>query len=252
VTFQHESNQVYSTTDLKGYPGNSGGPLCVQLVTNSQARYYPAAVYLGATGRTAVRAIDSAVANLINCAEILAISDATASDPIPLAPGQNVPTNIYGFVTIHLVPREVTNFGGGFRFKESTNGTVYTAQTNLFAVLGGGQYNLGPSYTVRFLPIQGFLAPPDQIVAVKSGQRKDIYGYYQAWGGLHRLGIEGNAIWVTGSSGSTYRVEYTPRFELSNNWAPLRTQRLSSSQVLLTNVFPAPPSNRFLRAVLVP
>jgi hypothetical protein len=227
----------------------------VQLVTNNQARYYPAAVYLGGSFRTVVRAIDSAVANLINRAEILASSGAysTGGNPIPLEPGQTVPTNSYGFVTIHLLPREPANFGASFRFKESINGTVYTGETNLFALLGGGDCDLGPSYTVQFLPVQGFLAPAEQVIAVKSGQTKNVYGNYQQWGRLRHAGIESNAIWVTGSSGSLYRVDYTPGLGVSNIWTPLKTQRLNSSEALLTNLFPvSSSSNGFLRAVLLP
>jgi hypothetical protein len=227
----------------------------VQWVTNSQARYYPAAIYLGGSGRTAVRAIDSTVANLINRAEILASSEAnsTAGDPIPSEPGQTVPTNIYGFVTIHLLPQEPTNFGASFKFKESTNGTVYTGKTNLFALLGGGDCDLGPSYTVQFLPVHGFLAPPEQVISVKSGQTKNVYGNYQEWGRLRSAGIESNAIWVTGSSGSLYRLDYTPSLGVTNIWTPLKTQRLSSSEALLTNLLPlSSSSNGFLRAVLLP
>ena len=68
-SFEPIGNQVYRTTGLKSYAGNSGGPLCV-LYPNG--RYYPAAIYLGGSGQSVVRAIDPDVVDLINRAEITA------------------------------------------------------------------------------------------------------------------------------------------------------------------------------------
>ena len=50
-------------------PGMSGGPLCVQYTNDT---YYPAAVYLGGSAQTVVRAIDGAVADLVNRADVSA------------------------------------------------------------------------------------------------------------------------------------------------------------------------------------
>jgi len=68
--FDTVTNQVYRSYDLKSYPGNSGGPLCV-LATNSagQPFFLPAAVFLGGSGQTIVRAIDRDVVDLINQSE---------------------------------------------------------------------------------------------------------------------------------------------------------------------------------------
>ena len=71
-SFQFEvvSNQIYRSFDLKSYPGNSGGPLCVYAATTTgQPFFIPAAVYLGGAGQTVVRAIDRDVADIINQAE---------------------------------------------------------------------------------------------------------------------------------------------------------------------------------------
>ena len=63
--------EVYEAPWLLSYPGNSGGPLYVQL----NGTYYPAAVYvgtsfIGSTPRASlVWAIDSAVVNLITNAQ---------------------------------------------------------------------------------------------------------------------------------------------------------------------------------------
>src|SRR5207247_2590874 len=58
--------KVFGTPDLRSYGGNSGGPLYVQY---DDGRYYPAAIYLGRSDQTLVRAIDSDVVDLINRAE---------------------------------------------------------------------------------------------------------------------------------------------------------------------------------------
>ena len=65
-----QQQQVYEAPWFLSYPGNSGGPLYVQL----NGYYYPAAVYLGTRFSGAqpvsslVRAIDSNVVNLITLA----------------------------------------------------------------------------------------------------------------------------------------------------------------------------------------
>ncbi len=58
---------TYSTTAMRSGNGNSGGPLCVQFEGGA---YYPAAIFLGGTGQTVVRAIDSGVLELFKNAEI--------------------------------------------------------------------------------------------------------------------------------------------------------------------------------------
>ncbi|MEK7674727.1 MAG: Calx-beta domain-containing protein, partial [Verrucomicrobiota bacterium] len=55
--FQLLSGRVYVTIDVIGYPGNSGGGLCVK---HDNGLFYPAAIYLGGSGGQSVfRAIDS-------------------------------------------------------------------------------------------------------------------------------------------------------------------------------------------------
>ena len=63
VTFTRVFGRTYTTPNIRSSGGNSGGPLCVQF---EGGNYYPAAVYLGGTGQTVVRAIDSDVLDLFN------------------------------------------------------------------------------------------------------------------------------------------------------------------------------------------
>jgi len=68
--FEPVTNRIYRSYDLKSYPGNSGGPVCVYATNSSgQPFFIPAAIVLGGSGQTVVRAIDRDVVDLINKAE---------------------------------------------------------------------------------------------------------------------------------------------------------------------------------------
>ncbi len=62
VLFSKAFGRTYITQDIRATGGASGGPLCV---LSGNGAYYPAAIYLGGTGQTVVRAIDSEVVALI-------------------------------------------------------------------------------------------------------------------------------------------------------------------------------------------
>jgi MBG domain (YGX type)/Calx-beta domain/PKD domain len=78
------TNRVFSTTNILGYPGMSGGPLCVQYTNGT---YYPAGIYLGGSGDARVREIDGEVAALINAADITSYTgtnnDSSGAAPFP-------------------------------------------------------------------------------------------------------------------------------------------------------------------------
>src|ERR1041384_7303639 len=59
--------RVYTTSDITSAGGNSGGPICVLYDNGS---YYPAAIYLGGSAQTSVRAIDDKVVDLFGRAEV--------------------------------------------------------------------------------------------------------------------------------------------------------------------------------------
>src|SRR5262249_671145 len=66
ITFSHANGRVYLPTDVPSRGGNSGGPLSIRY---DDGNYYPAAVYLGGTTQTRVRAIDSDVITIFDSAE---------------------------------------------------------------------------------------------------------------------------------------------------------------------------------------
>ena len=67
VTLVRGFGHTYATSDIHSSGGGSGGPLCVHYQGGS---FYPAAIYLGGSGQTVVRAIDSQVIELFNRAEV--------------------------------------------------------------------------------------------------------------------------------------------------------------------------------------
>ena len=255
LTWNQESNQVFYTTEIAGYPGMSGGPLCVQVVTNNRSAFYPAAVFLGGNGRTTVRVIDGEVAELINTAEGLGDSGQNNTGPILLGVGGMADPNFEGLVSVSLLPPEVTNYGAAYRFTWN-NGTRYSDwYDEQFARFK--DYN-ATSYRVEFNRLTNpfFITPNEVSVTFDKRQPTNIFANYQAYGKVQAM-AGSNAVHLLGSSGSLYRLEYTTRLpgttsELSSVWMPLHTQRLNSSSELVTNVFPAGTTNRFLRAVLQP
>ncbi len=64
--FTRANGRVFTTLGAQGFEGMSGAPLLVQ---HANGQYYPAAVYLGGSSETLVRALDSDVLGLINRAQ---------------------------------------------------------------------------------------------------------------------------------------------------------------------------------------
>src|SRR5438552_4063775 len=144
--------QVYVAPWFLSYPGNSGGPLYVQL----NGYYYPAAVYLGTRFSGAqpvsslVRAIDSNVVNLITLAASQGDSGTnnTGGGVITIIPSQNISANNPGYLQFRLTPPAAVRAGAAWR------------------VQGDSSYSTAPDYTravtstngfaVEFKPIDGW------------------------------------------------------------------------------------------------
>src|SRR2546425_3172361 len=123
--------QVYTAPWFLSYPGNSGGPLYVQL----NGYYYPAAVDLGTlfSGSqpyaSVVRAIDSNVVNLITVAQGDAGSGTnnTGGGVILIIPGPGVSGSHPGYVQFQLGPPAA---GLARAARRSTNGPSLSNPTN--------------------------------------------------------------------------------------------------------------------------
>lgn len=155
--------RLFGTNMIRSSGGNSGGPLCVQFEGGA---YYPAGIYLGGTGQTVVRAIDSAVIDLFSRAEISANSggnnSGNAGIPQVITPG-SISTLSGGSVRVNL------DLGsGGWRIGSGD-----------FLAGGATRNNLAPgTYTVTFKAVSGYATPAAKQATVTSGQLTITSGSY--------------------------------------------------------------------------
>jgi hypothetical protein len=169
LNFSLVTNSVFSTGDIIGYPGNSGGPLCVQYTNGI---YYPAGVYLGGTENAIVRAIDGDVATLINDANIAANTGANHSGlggtPGPPTSGTLLNTGSY---TMQIGPPAALPAGAGWMVTQQGLSNYYTDTTATYTLSVG-------SYTATFNSISGFTAPGTVSFTIAAGQTTVISATY--------------------------------------------------------------------------
>lgn len=161
VAFAHANGRVYLTDDITSRGGNSGGPVMVQY---DDGAYFPAAVYLGGTTQTRVRAIDGDVITLFDSAEessntgqnstnggIAQINNASAGTPS-------------GTLSVTLEPAEARTAGAGWRI--GSGAFAGSGQSRPFLSAG--------SYTVTLKSIPGFQTPTARNVSVTGGNTTSI------------------------------------------------------------------------------
>jgi hypothetical protein len=163
VDFDRAFGRTFSTVGIRSFGGNSGGPLCVQ---HSSGAFYPAAIYLGGSNQTVVRAIDSAVIELFNRAETSGggggnntrggITHTSVSGPATENPGS---------LKVFIEPAGAVSAGAGWRIAGVTN---YLPSGNIRGNL------TEESYTVEFITVAGYEQPASVIVPVTGGQLTTI------------------------------------------------------------------------------
>lgn len=219
ATFTSTARRVFATSDLKSYPGNSGGPLYVQYV---DGKYYPAAIYLGGASQTLVRAIDSQVVDLINRAEISGNGGGnnTGGGVALWSPGLTGSPFVPGLFRVNFLPVPV-NERAAWRVRGATDPAwISFSSTNIYYPLIPGPFN------IEFKPVNGYIAPPFRRVEVVADQITLIDAVYrplrleqltQLPGGSYRMTLDGG-------TGRVYTLQGS---------ADLRTW---SNVVTLTNV----------------
>jgi len=160
VEFGPAFGRTFTTSQIRSFGGNSGGPLCVQFEGGA---FLPAAVYLGGNSQTVVRAIDSEVVELFNRAEISGNGGSnntgggithTSVDPLPGEGGR-------GGLRVVLQPAAVLAKGARWRLKPET----------AFRNSGDQKGELAPgSYRLEFASVAGYQAPPLLQVQVRANQ----------------------------------------------------------------------------------
>ena len=153
-------NRVFITTDIRSSGGGSGGPLCVQYQGGS---YYPAAIYLGGSGQTVVRAIDSQVIDLFGRAEVSGNggSNNTGGGITHTSVTGTLNETQAGSLQVLIEPEAARTAGAGWRLKPETTTRLSGAQKS---GLSAG------SYVLEFLTVAGFPTPTEQSVIVTGGQ----------------------------------------------------------------------------------
>jgi hypothetical protein len=239
------NQQVYTASWFLSYPGNSGGPVYVQL----NGYYYPAGVYLGTlyNGVTpyasAVRAIDSTVVSLITQAASLGDTGTNNSGGgvITIIPNQSINALNPGYLQFQLGPPAAVQAGAGWRL---TNDPAFSSATNYIrAVLSTN------AFAVEFKQIAGWITPTNQAVTVLPNQITTYAGFYSV--SNPTLSANSVGIALRGTTGTTYRIERSSTLK-SGTWAAISTNTITTNG--FNFVLPKPGTNAptFYRAVWLP
>ena len=237
--------QVYVAPWLLSYPGNSGGPLYVQL----NGYYYPAGVYLGTLYNgivpegSLVRAIDSNVVNLITLAQELgpAGTNNTGGGVITIVPVQGISGKNLGHIQFHLGPPAAVLAGASWKLSTDPVNAYGSAPNYTLAVDSTNELK------VDFKPIAGWNLPTNQTVRVFPGPITTKSAFYTVISPV-LVADPKRGIGITGTTGTTYRLEF--RQSLAQGaWIPLSTNTLGGG---FNPVWPWPTTNSssaFYRAV---
>jgi hypothetical protein len=179
--------RTFSTTAIRSFGGNSGGPLCVQ---HSNGQFYPAAIYLGGTGQTVVRAIDSQVIDLFNRAEVSGNGGQNnTGGGITHTSVTKLASALAGGVKVNITPAGAVSAGAGWRLKPETTYRNSGAQKS--ALKAG-------SYVLQLRPVSGYQTPNSATITITAGQLTTVnYAYavnltaLQTWRQTH-FGITSN------------------------------------------------------------
>ena len=214
--------QVYTATWFLAYPGSSGGSVCVQY----DGYFYPAGVYLGSLYNgivpyaSAVRAIDSAVVNLITNAAALG----------------DLGTNNTGGGVVTIIAPSVSVVNPAYLWVQMKPPAAVAAGA-AWQLVGGAGYSTGNPFTVpvlstnavvQFKPVPGWLEPTNQTLAVTAGQIQTNLVYYTATNPV--LKLAGNKLGMIGTFGTAYALQSRTSL-VSGAWSTI------STNTILTNGF---------------
>ena len=169
VVFAAGYGRTFTTSGIRSSGGMSGGPLCIQ---HSNGNYYPAAVYLGGTNQTVVRAIDSQVIDLFKRAETSGSGgDNNTGGGITHTSFSSIgSTTQPGSLRVTVMPPAAQAAGAGWLLKPETS--YHLSGTQKVGLNAG-------SYILQLKTVSGFQAPTQQTITITSGQLQDITFTYQ-------------------------------------------------------------------------
>lgn len=190
--------RTYRTTSVRSSGGASGGPLCVRL---DSGVWYPAAVYLGGSGQTIVRAIDSTVVELFNRAETSANGgDNNTGGGITHSGTRNLPGSDSGALTVNIKPAGAVAAGARWRLKGDP---IYRFDDDRLGGINPGSYKL------QLLTVPGYQTPVIESIRINGGEEKLIEFTYAEEVPKPSITSAGSALATRGKS-FTYQIICSP------------------------------------------
>jgi len=170
VLFTQGFGRTYLTGDIRSAGGNSGGPLCVRFEGGA---YYPAAVYLGGTAQTVVRAIDGPMIELFNRAEESGNGGQNnTGGGITHTSVTNIGSSSSpGAIRVNIEPAGARSAGAGWRLSPEAAYRTSGAQKS--------GLNAG-NYVLQLRTVGGYQAPTQQTVQGQSGKLVTVTYSYAA------------------------------------------------------------------------
>lgn len=160
------SYRTYTTPDIRGYGGMSGGPLCIE---QPNGHYYPAGIYLGGSGQTVVRSIDREVVDLFNRAEVSGNGgDDHTGGGITHTSVLSIGSSP-GILEFRIEPAAARNGGAGWRIKPEI---PYRTVDQIKPGLSAGRY------VIQFKSVDGFQTPTQVTVQINRGEHRIITYQY--------------------------------------------------------------------------
>ncbi len=158
VAFASAFGRTYTTSGIRSTGGSSGGPVCI--LTDAGA-WHPAAIYLGGSGQTVVRAIDSEVAGLFGFAEISGNSIVGETGGGIVSSGTSDIDPPLGALEVFIEPAAARAAGAGWKIQAQEN----------YRPGGDRRDDINPgAYTIQFPTVAGFLPPAPQPVEIQAGK----------------------------------------------------------------------------------
>ncbi|HWA26628.1 MAG TPA: FG-GAP-like repeat-containing protein [Lacunisphaera sp.] len=248
--------RLYTTSAIKSVGGNSGGPLCVQF---DDGKYYPAAIYLGGSAQTVVRAIDSGVIDLFNRAEVSANGGGnnTSGGITQVSNLLTGPTFAAASIKVDLLPSATSDSGATWKLSASGVARASGVQVNTLAP---------GAYTLHFTAVPGFLTPASTPITLTAGNLTSITQTYcgivtqpadltvnAAASATFTVGVSGspsayqwrrNGVDIAGATAASYTRTNVPGADNGSNYSVVVTwaegSQTSNPAVLSVNTVVAP------------
>ena len=153
-------SQTWTTTEVRGLGGISGGPLFIR---NQGGSFLPAAIYLGGSGQTVVRAIDSAVVDLFFRAEVSGNGgdNNTGGGITHTSVAGNLNAAQAGALKVIIEPAEARAVGAAWQLSPEIS---FRQSSDQKSGLAAGTYDLNLN------TVPGFFVPPISPVVVFGGK----------------------------------------------------------------------------------